>query len=222
MNNNGRDTTFNVSQKYYVVEPELQIQSASVNALYFKCGNRLNAQVPALGALYDPVFSGSGGSFTKGSKKGEVLISPTARQVVMTVSSGGVKIGSQTFDVRKPPKPDVIVLVNGRPVDALRGLPASSPRQVSVNVVPDEDFASKFREDARYQATQFKVTLGRGTDKLGEQSFSSGVGNISGLMGRARPGDKLVIEVKEVVRLNYRSDIEEIPNAAKPVVVTLN
>ncbi|WP_146894928.1 type IX secretion system motor protein PorM/GldM [Adhaeribacter aerolatus] len=222
LNNNGRDTTFNVSQKYFVVEPELQIQSASVNALYFKCGNRLNAQVPALGALYDPVFSGSGASFTKGSKKGEVLINPTAKQVTMNVSSGGVKIGSQTFDVRKTPKPDVVVLVNGRPVDPMRGLPASSPRQVSVRVEPDEDFARSFREDARYQATQVKVTLGRGTDKIGEQVFPTGMANISGLMAKARPGDKLVIQVGEVVRLNYKNDIEEIPNASKPTIVTLN
>jgi len=222
LNNNGRDTTFNVSQKYFVVEPELQIQSASVNALYFKCGNRLNAQVPALGALYDPVFSGTGASFTKGSKKGEVLISPVGRQVTMNVSSGGVKIGSQTFDVRKTPKPDVIVLVNGRPVDPMRGLPASSARQVSVRIVPDEDFARSFREDARYSATQVKVTLGRGTDKLGEMPIGGGSGNISSLMSRARPGDKLVIQVGEVVRLNYKNDIEEIPNASKPTVITLN
>jgi hypothetical protein len=114
------------------------------------------------------------------------------------------------------------VLVNGRPVDPMRGLPASSARQVNVRVEPDEDFARAFKEDARYQATQVKVTLGRGTDKIGEQTFPTGTANISGLMSRARPGDKLVIQVGEVVRLNYKNDIEEIPNASKPTIVTLN
>ncbi|WP_026463445.1 gliding motility protein GldM [Adhaeribacter aquaticus] len=222
LTNNGQDTSISFTQKYFVVEPEMQIQSASVNALYFKCGNRLNVQVPALGALYDPIFSGSGAGFAKGAKKGEVLINPTANKVTLNVTSGGAKIGSQTFDVRKPPKPDVIVLVNGRPVDPLRGMPASSPRQISINVVPDEDFASKFKEDARYQATEATVILGRGTDKLAEMPIRGGSANISSLMSRARPGDKLVVQVREVVRLNYKNDIEEIPGAAKPTVITLN
>jgi gliding motility-associated protein GldM len=222
LNSNGRDTTFNVSQKYFVVEPEMQIQSASVQTLYFKCGNRLNVQVPALGALYDPVFSGSGATFAKGSKKGEVLVNPSDRKVTLNVSSGGSKIGSQTFDAIKPPKPDVTVLVNGRPVDPMQGMAASSARQVTVRVTPDPEFASRFKEDARYSATQGKVTLGRGRDKLGEMPITNGSANIASLMGRARPGDKLVIEVNEVIRLNYKNDIEEVPNAAKPTIVTLN
>jgi gliding motility-associated protein GldM len=224
LNNNGRDTTIAFTQKYFVVEPEMQIQSASVQALYYKCGNRLNVQVPALGALYDPVFSGSGASFAKGSKKGEVLISPSANKVTLSVSSGGATVGTQAFDVRKTPKPDIIVLANGRPIDAQRGMPASSVRQISINVLPDEDFARAFKEDARYQTTSFKVILGRGTDKLGEVPFNSGVGNIASLMSRARPGDKLVIQVNEVVRLNFKNDIEEIPlpSSAKNTIITLN
>ena len=43
-NQNGRDTTFNVKVPYTVTKPVMQIQSASVQALYFKCGNKLNVR----------------------------------------------------------------------------------------------------------------------------------------------------------------------------------
>jgi gliding motility-associated protein GldM len=76
INRNGRDTTFQVSTDYIVAKPVIQIQSGSVRALYFNCGNELDIQVPALGPLYDPSFSASGGAAIKGSKKGEVVIIP--------------------------------------------------------------------------------------------------------------------------------------------------
>ena len=42
---------------YTITKPVMQIQSASVQALYYKCGNKLSVQVPALGAQYQPSFS---------------------------------------------------------------------------------------------------------------------------------------------------------------------
>ncbi|WP_254244946.1 gliding motility protein GldM [Hymenobacter sp. BRD67] len=49
INQNGRDTTFAVTVPYTITKPVMQIQSASVQALYYKCGNKLSVQVPALG-----------------------------------------------------------------------------------------------------------------------------------------------------------------------------
>ena len=51
----GRDTTFVDTVEYYVARPVIQIQSASVQALYFNCGNEIQVNVPALGSEYNPV-----------------------------------------------------------------------------------------------------------------------------------------------------------------------
>mgnify|MGYP003324444457 FL=1 len=53
----GRDTTFVDTVEYYVARPVIQIQSASVQALYFNCGNEIQVNVPALGSEYNPSFS---------------------------------------------------------------------------------------------------------------------------------------------------------------------
>ena len=44
----GGDTTYTNTIEYFVARPVIQVQSASVQALYLNCGNELNIQVPAL------------------------------------------------------------------------------------------------------------------------------------------------------------------------------
>lgn len=219
---NGRDTTFNVSGEYVVAKPVMSIQSASVQALYFNCGNKLDVQVPALGALYDPSFSASGAQVSKGTKKGEVMVLPTARQVKLNVSSGGAAIGSQTFEVRRVPRPDIVCLANGRPIDEKRGVPAPGPRQISVEAIADESFKTLLPQDARFRVTQFEVTLARGRNIVAEQTYDSKTANITSLAAQARPGDRLIITVKDVKRANYKDQFEDVPVGTKIFNIALN
>jgi len=212
LNNNGRDTTFTVSQKYMVVEPNLSISSASVSALYYKVANRLNALAPALGANYNPSFSGTNASFTRGAKKEEVVISPNSiAPVKLTVSSGGVKIGEETFQVRRVPLPQIGIMVNSRPVDFQKGISATTPRTINIDVQPDKDFERMYPQEARYRVTSFEVQVGRGGAQLDRLNFSSSSGNIAPLLSKLRPGDQIFVKVKEIIRLNYKGDMEDIP-----------
>ena len=70
----GRDTTFIDTVEYFVARPVIQIQSASVQALYLNCGNEISVNVPALGSEYNPTFSARGGDVVRGSKAGQVTI----------------------------------------------------------------------------------------------------------------------------------------------------
>lgn len=222
MNQNGRDTTFQVSGEYVVAKPVMSIQSASVQALYLNCGNKLDVQVPALGALYDPSFSASGAQVSKGTKKGEVMVLPTARQVTLNVSSGGAAIGKQTFQVRPVPRPDIVFLANGRQVDEKRGLPAPGPRQISVEAIADETFKNMLPQDARFRVTSFEVTLARGKSVVAEQTFNSKTANITSIAAQARPGDRLVITVKDLKRANYKDQFEDVPVGNKVFNISLN
>ena len=118
----GQDTTFTNTIEYIVSKPVLQIQSASVQALYLNCGNELNVQVPALGSAYNPTFSAKGATTVASSDKGVVTIIPKSAKVTLSVSNNGNLVGSQDFKVRRIPKPDIIVLAKGRPVDLKRGM----------------------------------------------------------------------------------------------------
>ncbi|QMU26891.1 type IX secretion system motor protein PorM/GldM [Adhaeribacter radiodurans] len=222
MTQNGRDTTFNVSGEYTVAKPVMSIQSASVQALYLNCGNKLDVQVPALGALYDPAFSASGAQVSKGTKKGEVMVLPTARQVTLNVSSGGAAIGNQTFQVRPVPRPEIVCLANGRPVDEKRGLPSPGPRQITVEAIADETFKNMLPQDARFRVTEFEVTLARGKNIVQEQSFSNKAANITSMAAQARPGDRLIVTVKELKRANYKDQFEDVPVGNRSFTIALN
>jgi gliding motility-associated protein GldM len=205
----GRDTTFTLEQEYVVAKPVIQVQSASVQALYLNCGNELNIQVPALGSVYDPSFSASGAQVIKGANKGLVTVIPNAAQVTLNVSSGGNAIGSEKFQVRTIPKPTIEVLAAGRPVNEKQGM--AMPRSLEIRAVPDESFKNFLPKDARYKIYQWEVTLARGARPVQPPiTVTAESVSLSSLAAQARPGDRLVIEVKEVKRMNFKGEIETV------------
>ncbi|QIX61953.1 gliding motility protein GldM [Hymenobacter lutimineralis] len=210
-NQNGRDTTFTVTVPYTVTKPVMQIQSASVQALYFKCGNKLSVQVPALGAQYDPSFSASGASTIKGSAKGEVTLVPNSREVTLSVSSGGNPIGSQTFQVRPIPKPEIKCIVGGREANEKQGTPVTAVRNMSLKAVADAGFATFLPEDARYRVTRYEVTLVRGKrPAIPTRTINGPDASLNDVVNTAREGDRLYIEVKEVQRMNFQGNTESV------------
>jgi gliding motility-associated protein GldM len=209
--NNGRDTTFKVTVPYVVTKPVMQIQSASVQALYFKCGNKLTVSVPALGANYKPGFSASGAQVIQGGKLGEVTLVPNSGEVTLNVSSGGNAIGSQTFKVRPIPKPEIKCMVGGREANEKQGTPIVAVRNLSLRAVADQGFANFLPEDARFRVTRYEVTLVRGRRPAMQTIVVDGPdANLTSVVNSAREGDRLYIEVKEVRRMNFRGEQEEV------------
>jgi gliding motility-associated protein GldM len=218
---NGRDTTFKVTVPYTVTKPVMQIQSASVQALYFKCGNKLSVQVPALGAQYDPSFSASGASTIKGSAKGEVTLVPNAKQVTLSVSSGGNAIGSQTFEVRPIPKPEIKCVVGGREANEKQGTPITAVRNMQLRAVADAGFSTFLPDDARFRVTRYEVTLVRGRrPAMSTITVNGPTVDLSSVVNSAREGDRLYIEVKEVQRMNFQGNTEQV-NVSKQFNIPL-
>ncbi|HEX8350182.1 MAG TPA: gliding motility protein GldM, partial [Hymenobacter sp.] len=210
-NQNGRDTTFTVKVPYTITKPVMQIQSASVQALYFKCGNKLNVSVPALGAQYKPAFSASGASVMSGAKTGDVTLVPNSREVTLNVSSGGNAIGSQTFQVRPIPKPTIEAFAGGRPINDKQGTPGGAVRSLTLKAIPDAGFATFLPDDARFRVSRYEVTLVRGKrPALQTKTISGPTANLSDVADAYREGDRLYIEVKDVQRQNFQGNIEPV------------
>ena len=211
VNTNGRDTTFKVLTKYTITKPVMQIQSASVQALYLNCGNKLNVQVPALGAQYKPSFSASGASVIPGAQKGEVTLVPNGREVTLNVASEGNAIGSQTFKVRPIPRPDIKCFVGGKEANERQGTPGTAIRNLQMRAIADESFANFLPEDARYRVSSFEIILVRGRrPALQPRTVNSQSADLSDMVNAFREGDRLNIEVKQVQRLNFRGQTEEV------------
>lgn len=210
-NQNGRDTTFKVMVPYTVTKPVMQIQSASVQALYFKCGNKLTVNVPALGAQYKPSFAASGASVLQGGKVGEVTLIPNSKEVTLNVSSSGNAIGSQTFQVRPIPKPTIECWVGGRQANEKQGTPGTAVRSLNLKAVPDAGFATFLPDDARFRVSRYEVTLVRGRrPALPTKTVSGPQADLSDVVNAYREGDRIYIEVKEVQRQNFQGQVEPV------------
>jgi len=215
--NKGKDTTFSIPVEYIVARPVIQIQSASVNALYLRCGNELNVQVPALGATYNPSFTASGAAIKTLGQKGFIVVIPNnPTGVRLNVSSGGTPIGGQDFKVRGIPKPSIQVLSGGKEVDQKNGMAAPGPRSLQVKAKPDESFAQFLPKDARYNVTRWNVMLARGKRPVTQQNFSTEVANLSSIAAQAQTNDRLIIEVQEVYRTNFVNEKEKV-NIGTPI-----
>ncbi len=207
----GQDTTFVVKTDYYVAKPVIQVQSGSVSALYRNCGNELVVLVPALGQEYRPTFSATGADVIKGAKLGEVTLVPTGVAVKLKVVSGGNHIGDQDFKVRLIPKPEIVVQKSGgKNVDEKSGEPSPGPSQITVRALPDESFKAFLPRDARYRVSEWECFLIRGKRPLGNQKYTSETAKISSFTSQAQPGDRIMVEVKTVVRTNYLNKIETV------------
>jgi gliding motility-associated protein GldM len=214
----GKDTTFIDTVEYFVARPVIQIQSASVQALYFNCGNELTVNVPALGSEYNPTFSVSGGDVVRGSKAGVVTIIPKSRKVDLNVSNAGNFIGSQSFGVRQIPAPEIKARIKGKEIDAKTGIPVSTP-SFSLDAIADASFAEFLPKDARFQVREAEINLVRAGRGVSRQRVNNKNVNLTKLAGK-RKGDNIVIEIKKVARANFRGDVEEFKNFA-PRYITI-
>ena len=206
--NSGRDTVFEKSFDYYVVTPSLQISSASVQALYIRCNNELSVQVPELGPDYNPVFSAPGCTVIPGARKGLVSLIPTAMTpVTLSVSSGGSAIGSQQFSVRAIPRPSVSVFSNGREIDQKLGFD-NVPSQLQAKAVADEGFKAALPNDARYRVSSWKLTLARARKLIANMDIQGDIANLSSIRNQARPGDRIILEIVGVQRMDYKGNLE--------------
>jgi len=218
-----KDSVYRDEIEYFVAKPVIQVQSAALSTLYLNCGNKLNVGVPALGTSYNPSFSVKGGTSIQGKERGLVTIVPSAPKVTLGVSSNGNKIGDVEFDVQRIPKPEIQVYNGSKPVNLRQGESANALRVLRAQAIPDENFKAQLPDDARYRVNRWTITLARGPRAIGQPiKATSETVNLSQLMGNARPGDRLVVNIDQVLRMNFKGNTEEVNIGEVVIPITLN
>jgi len=206
-----KDSVYKDTIEYFVAKPVIQVQSASVQALYLNCGNELQINCPQLGSAYSPNFTASGANTIRGAKTGMVTVVPNSAEVKLNVYNSGNLLGTENFKVRRIPKPTIKLYNRGKEVNVKQGENISGLRQLNIKAIPDESFKTFLPKDARYRVTGWELTLARGKrpvqppSKVSKESMSVG-----GMMQKARPGDRIVVEVKRVSRMNFQGKTENV------------
>jgi gliding motility-associated protein GldM len=218
---NGQE--YKQSVEYFVAKPTIMIASAALSALWRNCGNALNVQVPSLGNSYNPAITASNADVLSGGGKGEVTIIPERRgKVVMTVKSSGSLIGTKTFTVKDIPKPSYDLKIPSSAGNIVDGVKGTSFRQLTIDAVPEANFAQDVPKDARYRIREVEVKLIRNGDPRKQQVFKTNKINLSAFASQSRKGDIYVFTIKSVVRVNFRNKSERVPvrNEIYKVLVT--
>lgn len=206
----GGDTTYTITEEYIVAKPVIQVQTASMPALYRNCGNKLNVQVPALGNAYNPRFTAEGAQVFPEVNRGIVTVVPTGASVKLKVTSDGNFIGEEPFAVRLIPPPTLEIKVNNRKPAPL-GVPVAAARTLTVKAIPEEEFASLLPNDSRYEVVEWKLTHARGRRAVSRPKIYTTEGiNLTEIIREAQERDNLIIEILKVKRKNFRGQWEEV------------
>ena len=222
---NGKDTTDIVEQEYIVAKPSLNFQSSELAALYMNCGNKINVTVPELGAEFIPEFSIEGGKLTKQGGKGEIMVVPTTNKVKINVKSDGLAIGEKNFSVRKIPLPMVSIKKNGLAINVLTGIKPNDIGFINISIEPNIDFKNLLPQDARYKVTKWNVLCASRGRVSGSTKTGSGQKlNLGNSFANAKPGDRIIVEIEELVRINYKNEEEvvKLPNELKILQASIN
>jgi len=205
------DRTFDGVVEYTVAQPTIKVTTGNAPTLYRNCGNTVNIEVPALGTAYNPSFSaGAAATILKGDKPGKVTIIPKERRITVGVSNGGILIGNQIFDVKNVPDPRFIAYVGSTPVDLRNGIRANQIAQLRFTAEADANFKEEVPKDARYRVKRAEVILGRGTTGVQRMNATNDSPDLRTWVSQARPGDAIIIDIKEVDRRTFQDTEEKV------------
>jgi hypothetical protein len=193
--------------EYSVVSPVIRVSSGYVTPLFMNCANVINIDVPALGADYNPEFKTDGGEIIPGDTRGSIIIVPTKKNFVVRVINKGVLIGTHSFNARGIPQPRYVARdENGNEINVFKGIP-SSTKSINIEAEADPYFKEELPRDSKFLIKRLSVMIARGVILLAELTPMSGKIDLS--TAKLRPGDRLVIQIKEIARVKYNESEEE-------------
>ena len=183
----------------------------STPSLYLKCANDIRFSIFDATNLEKLEYKVTGADLIVEDKSNHIVLIPNASKVTLEVLYHGKTIKEQDFKVKLIPKP--ILKVEQISEEAL----TSFPQKLDVYVLPDTTFIKESPRDARYRVN-YTVTLAKGKEIITKKEFKEGeqftreeVNNYTQLL-KAEPKEdwKLIVEVKEIQRMNYKDESEKV------------
>ncbi len=207
------DSIYRDTVEYLTIQPVMKISSGALSALWKNCANELIVEVPALGNAYKPVISVTNADKIMRPGVGNITVIPTTnRSVKLSVSNGGMHIGSESFRVKNIPLPDYTFKLGNANIDLENGILASAVRgRLTIEAKAEANFKQDVPKDARYRIERVEITLRAGTTAKSQIKENSGRVTLRKIQtAQPRSGNYLVIKIARVSRVNFRGDREPI------------
>lgn len=203
---NGENKSYDLTYEYTVAQPVIKITSEVVQQLYYNCANELSIEVPALGVAYAPDYSYTNADGIKGGKPGSLTLVPKSySDVSIGVSSGGSKIGTETFKVKPVPVPVISVLnSSGKDFDLSQSIPANALNSLKIVPIPDPNFTSTMKRDSNFSIGSGLITVYRNDVARGQGiPLSQGLKSV---IGTVSSGDVVQVRVNNIIHTNFRGE----------------
>ncbi len=204
---NKGETSLPVAVKPHIIRPEIIATSETTTTLYREVFSQVRFDVPGLENRTLRLVSG--GRRVEGRT---LALSPPGEETTVVVyliddaTGEDVFLGRKSFAVIPPPRPELRVLNAGREVRSGDNLPRGRAL-LTFEVVPDASFLMRFPKDAQYKIGHATVSLCQGLTVCREVgTFDLNDGRTLALTPRlreARPGDRVLVQLHDVVRVNH-------------------
>jgi hypothetical protein len=195
-----------------VRRPEIVARTETARALYRHTRNRVRLSVPGLPKRALRVVGPAGNA------DGTTLsLSPTGPRTRIRVflkrpDTTDLLLGTRTFPVINPPRPEIRVRSAQGPIAS--GAPLPLRRAVlHFQVEPDRAFLRRHPQDAQYVVNRATVYLRRGdmaSESLGTFSLDDGRLVLTDALRTAQAGDQIVVRLQGIARLTHRGQRVEV------------
>ncbi len=149
-----------------------------------------------------------------------VTIIPKQKKINVAVTNGGTSIGTQQFDVKNVPEPRYVAYVGSNPVDLRTGIRANQIPNLRIVAEPEANFKEEVPKDARYRIKKAELILGRGTAGVQRYTATNENPDIRAWVSQARPGDRIVIDIKDVSRKTFKDEEEKVtPKGSSGIIM---
>jgi hypothetical protein len=103
-----------------------------------------------------------------------------------------------------------IAYIGNSPVDLRNGIKANQIATLRFAAEPENNFKEEVPKDARYRVKRAEIILGRGTTGVQRLNATNENPDLRAWASQARPGDRIVIDIKDVIRRTYQDDEEKV------------
>lgn len=199
---------------FTVRRPEIVAASEATQALYRQSLNAVRFEVPGLEDRQ--LKLNAGGGTIEGRS---INLSPSGDGTTVAVYLAGedgeedLLLGRKSFTTIDPPRPEIRVFNAGRELRNGDNLPRARAL-LNFRFEADEEFRRRFPRDARYGASRARVFLRRGlaaSEDIGTFNLDGGNLVLTRALREARPGDRVLVQLEGVVRINHAGRAIAVP-----------